>query len=132
MGSVKDNDTRRQSDMSERPPFMLAYDSDPGGLPTGPVWAAMKARRDWLIWQAELDADKGKWDKLPRLPGKGGVVNRADAAKFTFDEATVHARHGGVVLDDFACQRPAVSGDRVRGERNPHQSVRNRKVVSDR
>ncbi len=76
----------------EHPPFALAYENEPGGLPTGPVWDVMKARPDWLIWAAVWNEEKKKWDKPPRLPRRKGVVDRNKAAIFTFDEAVAHAQ----------------------------------------
>lgn len=58
--------------------------------PTGDIWQKAKAERNWLVWKLVPITDANgnvKLAKRPLDPFSFAVVDRADAARLTYDEA---------------------------------------------
>jgi Primase C terminal 2 (PriCT-2)/Family of unknown function (DUF5906) len=71
--------------------------------PTGPVWEASKAERNWLLWQLARRAEGSKPAKVPVDPATLAPGGASLLAKLTFDEALsaysallAKGREGGV------------------------------------
>lgn len=62
-------------------------------LPTGPVWEAAKAERNWLVYKLAPKSG-GKPNKIPQSE-VGGNVGAKNAATLTFDEALQRAEEFG-------------------------------------